>query len=205
MKLLQKIGDISSLNVINLSLCSLPHPLHYLCGDSMEMLCLKQAGTVGSDSEITREKNVQFIKFWSLSFVKQNTRLRLKKRIHLANARFYKSLFSWCKALVEGGLFLCYGRFPLSNYFLLRGWARILSTETSRVKNKVESPNLLKAVFKGLVDSRKSVCYFCRHASRKLACKPILQVFDDWGHFLTLASNASCKTIENSLKFRNWA
>ena len=122
----------------------------------MEMLCLKQAGTVGSDFEITREKNVQFIKFWSLSFVKQNTRLRLKKRIHLANARFYKSLFSWCKALVEGGLFLCYGLFPLSNYFLLRGWARILSTETSRVKNKVESPNLLKAVFEGLVDSRKS-------------------------------------------------
>jgi len=70
-KLLQKIGDISSLNVINLSLCSLPHPLHYLCGDSMEMLCLKQAGTVGRDSETTREKmyslisqvNVQFIKF----------------------------------------------------------------------------------------------------------------------------------------------
>lgn len=62
----------------------------------MEMLCLKQAGTVGCDSETTREKmyslisqvNVQFIKFWSLSFVKQNTtlgargytRLRLKKR-----------------------------------------------------------------------------------------------------------------------------
>lgn len=70
-KLLQKIGDISSLNVINLSLCSLPHPLHYLCGDSMEMLCLKQAGTVGRDSETTRKKmnslisqvNVQFIKF----------------------------------------------------------------------------------------------------------------------------------------------
>ena len=67
----KKIGDISSLNVINLSLCSLPHPLHYLCGDSMEMLCLKQAGTVGRDSETTREKmnslisqvNVQFIKF----------------------------------------------------------------------------------------------------------------------------------------------
>lgn len=100
----KKIGDISSLNVINLSLCSLPHPLHYLCGDSMEMLCLKQTGTVGRDSETTREKmnslisqvNVQFIKFWSLSFVKQNatlgargyTRLRLKKRIANANASF---------------------------------------------------------------------------------------------------------------------
>ena len=70
------------------------------------MLCLKQAlaGTVGRDSETTREKmyslisqvNVQFIKFWSLSFVKQNTtlgargytRLRLKKRIANANASF---------------------------------------------------------------------------------------------------------------------
>lgn len=70
----------------------------------MEMLCLKQAGTVGRDSETTREKmnslisqvNVQFIKFWSLSFVMQNatlgargyTRLRLKKRIANANASF---------------------------------------------------------------------------------------------------------------------
>lgn len=79
---------------------------------------------------------------------------------------FNKAFSLFLKPLVVGGLFLCYGLFHcLIIFFHVAELVFIL--ETSKVQNKVESQNLLEAVFEGLVDSRKSHCLLLQQTCLK--------------------------------------